>query len=75
MVFVLTVAGTSTVIGLFRGWAPEMLLNAVVDASIFGHFTAITRGVIDLRDITYFVSLMVASLCANALLVDLRKAD
>ncbi|HEX3861249.1 MAG TPA: ABC transporter permease subunit [Stellaceae bacterium] len=75
LVFVLTVAGTSTVIGIFRGWAPEGLINAVVGASIFGHFTAITRGVIDLRDVVYFVSLMVAFLAANAILVDLKKAD
>ncbi|HEX3954511.1 MAG TPA: ABC transporter permease subunit [Stellaceae bacterium] len=75
LVFVLTVAGTSTVIGLFQGWAPEGVINAVVAASIFGHFTAITRGVIDLRDVVYFVSLIAAFLAVNAVLVDLKKAD
>jgi ABC-2 type transport system permease protein len=75
LVFVLTVSGTSTVLGLLRGWAPEGLINAVAAASIFGHFTAITRGVIDLRDLVYFLSLMVAFLAANAILVDLKKAD
>ena len=75
LVFILTVAGTSTVLGLLRGWAPEEFINAVAAASIFGHFAAITRGVVDLRDIVYFVSLMVAFLAANAIIVDLKKAD
>jgi ABC-2 type transport system permease protein len=75
VVFILTVAGTSAVLGLFRGWAPEGVINAVAAASIFGHFTAITRGVIDLRDLVYFLSLMIAFLGATAILVDLKKAD
>ncbi len=74
LVFVLIAAGTQTVIGLFQGWAPEGLIRAVVGASLFGHFTAITRGVVDLRDVIYFASIIVAFLGANAVLVDLTKA-
>ena len=74
-VFLLTAAGTSTVLGLFRGWAPPALVSAVADASLFGHFSAITRGVIEARDLVYFVSLTLAALAANAILVDLTKAD
>ncbi len=75
LVFVLTVAGTSTVLGLFQGWAPDGLIAAVAGASLFGHFTAITRGVVNLRDLFYFLSLMIAFLAATAILVDLKKAD
>jgi ABC-2 type transport system permease protein len=75
LVFVLIAAGTPTVIGLFEGWAPEGLIHAVAGASLFGHFTAITRGVLDLRDLLYFLSLIAAFLGANAVLVDLMKAD
>ncbi len=75
LVFVLTVAGTPTVLGLFQGWAPDGLVAAVAGASLFGHFNAITRGVINLRDLVYFLSVMIAFLAANAILVDLRKAD
>jgi ABC-2 type transport system permease protein len=74
LVFVLIAAGTQTVIGLFQGWAPEGLIQAIAGASLFGHFTAITRGVVDLRDVIYFVSIIVAFLGANAVLVDLTKA-
>lgn len=75
LVFVLVAAGTQTVIGLFEGWAPEGLVRAVAAASLFGHFTAITRGVVDLRDVFYFGSIMAAFLAANAVLVDLMKAE
>ena len=75
LVFTLTVAGTPTVLGLLQGWAPERLTRAVATASIFGHFSAITRGVIDLRDIVYFASIIAAFLGANAVLIDLKKAD
>ena len=34
------------------------MIDAVAGASIFGHFTAITRGVVDLRDLVYFLSMM-----------------
>jgi ABC-2 type transport system permease protein len=75
LVFVMIAAGTQTVIGLFQGWASDSLVRAIMGASLFGHFTAITRGVLDLRDLFYFLSLIVAFLGANAVLVDLLKAD
>jgi ABC-2 type transport system permease protein len=60
---------------VFQGWAPDGLVRAIMGASLFGHFTAITRGVLDLRDLFYFLSIIVAFLGANAVLVDLLKAD
>jgi gliding motility-associated transport system permease protein len=75
IVFVLTAAGTSTVLGLFQGWAPAGVVAAITGASLFGHFAAITRGVIELRDVVYFLSLIAAALAATAILVDLKKAD
>jgi ABC-2 type transport system permease protein len=75
LVFVLAVAGTPAVLGLLQGWAPSGVIRAVAGASLFGHFTAITRGVVDLRDLVYFVSIMAAFLAANAVLIDLKKAD
>ena len=75
LVFLLIAAGTSTVLGLFRGWAPAWLVDAVAASGIFGHFTAITSGVVDLRDVIYFVSVMAAFLAATAIIVDLKKAD
>ena len=43
--------------------------------SFLTHFNAIIRGVIDLRDLVFFVSVMALCLFANAIIVDLKKAD
>jgi ABC-2 type transport system permease protein len=75
LVFVFTVSGSPIVLGLFQGWAPEWLIHGVTQVSFLGHFGAITRGVIDLRDLVYFLSIIVAFLSANAILIDLEKAE
>jgi ABC-2 type transport system permease protein len=75
LVFLLAAAGTPVVIGLLQGWASSGVIRAVAGASLFGHFAAITRGVVDLRDLVYFVSIIVAFLAANTVLIDLKKAD
>jgi gliding motility-associated transport system permease protein len=73
--FLFTVAGSPVVLGLLQGWAPQWLIGAVTQMSFLDHFSAITRGVLDVRDVAYFVSMMIAFLFANAILVDLEKAE
>ena len=73
--FIFTVAGSPVVLGLLQGWAPEWLIGAVTQISFLDRFSAITRGVLDIRDFGYFVSVMIAFLFANAILVDLEKAE
>lgn len=73
--FVLTVAGTPMVLDFFSGWAPAALTSTVASLSIMTHFQAIQTGVLDLRDLIYFVTLIALFLYANALILDLRKAD
>ncbi len=74
LAFVFTAAGTPAVLGALQGWAPDWLVHGFAQISFVGHFGAITRGVIDLRDVVYFVSVMIAFLAANAILIDLEKA-
>jgi ABC-2 type transport system permease protein len=69
------VAGSPVVVGLLQGWARDWLITAFTQISFLGHFGAITRGVIDIRDVIYVVSIMVAFLWANAIVVDLVKAE
>ncbi|MFM7347140.1 MAG: ABC transporter permease subunit [Tagaea sp.] len=72
--FVFTVSGTPMVLAFFAGWAPQAVVDAIAGFSFLTHFAAISRGVIDLRDVVYFVSLVAAFLFANAALVELKKA-
>ncbi|KZZ49110.1 hypothetical protein A3760_22245 [Oleiphilus sp. HI0122] len=73
--FVLVVSGFPIVQDSFSGWAPLWLVDGISNLSFLTHFTAISRGVIDLRDLVYFVAMIGAWLYATALVIDLKKAD
>lgn len=72
--FIFTVSGAPLVLNFFQGWAPEVLISTVASFSFLAHFNAITNGVIDLRDLTFFVSLIAVWLFATAVIVDVKKA-
>lgn len=71
--FLFTISGAPLVIDFFRAWAPLVLVNAVSSFSMLTHFTAISAGVIDLRDVIFFVSLIALFLAANVVIIDLKK--
>jgi len=70
--FILT--GLSPVLELFN-WAPSIVVDAIGSFSFLSHFQAISKGVVDVRDLVFFASLIVMFLFANALILDLKKAD
>jgi ABC-2 type transport system permease protein len=72
--FIFTVGGTGVVLNFFSGWAPTLLVDTISQMSFMTHFNAISRGVIDARDMVYFASVIGFFLFANAILVDLKKA-
>lgn len=73
--FLFTVSGAPLVIDFFRAWAPIALVNAISSFSFLTHFTAIMQGVIDLRDLIFFFSLIAMFLTANIVVVDLKRAS
>jgi ABC-2 type transport system permease protein len=73
--FLFTVSGTSIVLGFLQGWAPDVLVARIASFSFLTHFTAIIKGVIDLRDAVFFASVIGVFLMANVILVELKKAD
>ena len=72
--FIFTVGGTGVVLNFFSGWAPTLVVDTVAQMSFMTHFNAISRGVIDARDMVYFASVIGFFLFANVILVDLKKA-
>ena len=72
--FLFTVSGAPIVLDFFAGWAPQVLVEAIASFSFLRHFNAITEGVIDLRDVVYFLTLIALWLFANAIAIDMRKA-
>jgi len=73
LLFVLS--GHPLVLDFFNAWAPEMIVSAISSFSFLTHFDAISKGVIDIRDIIYFMSLIAFWLYANAVLIEYKKAD
>lgn len=73
--FLLLASGLEIVTSFFIGWAPAFVVDAVAAVSFLTHFQAILRGVIDLRDIVFFASLIAIALFINVALVDLKKAQ
>jgi ABC-2 type transport system permease protein len=72
--FLFTISSAPLVLDLFRAWAPLSVVNAVASFSFLTHFSAITQGVIDLRDLIFFLSLIALFLTANVVAVDLKRA-
>ena len=56
--FLFTISGAPLVIDFFRGWAPFALVDAISSFSFVSHFQAIQAGVIDLRDVIFFFTLI-----------------
>src|ERR1700742_1740356 len=71
--FLFTISGAPLVLDFFRAWAPLTLIEAVSSFSFITHFSAITAGVLDLRDLIFFFSLIALFLTANVAILDLKK--
>ena len=72
LLFVLS--GYPLVLDVFSAWAPAYLVETVSTFSFLAHFEEITKGVIDLRDVVYFVSLIALWLFVNVLALEANKA-
>ena len=73
--FVLLLSGFSMVLDLFSAWAPQAIVDTVASLSFLTHFASISKGVIDIRDLVYFALLIGVMLYANAIVLELKKAD
>ncbi len=73
--FIFLLAGSPLVLNFFKVWIPQNIVDAISSLSFLTHYTSIAKGVIDLRDIIYFVTLIGFWLYANALVVEMKKAD
>lgn len=73
--FVFCIIGFPMLQKSFHGWAPSWLLDTLVNLSFFSHFQAISRGVIDLRDLLFFLAFIALWLVATTQVINGKKAD
>lgn len=72
--FIFLLAGFPLVLDFFSG-APAIVVDTVAGLSFLTHFNSLSKGVIDLRDVVYFILVILAWLYASAIVLDLKKAE
>jgi ABC-2 type transport system permease protein len=72
--FLLLLAGQPQVLDFFQDAIPPRVLGAVSYLSITRHSEALARGVLDFRDVVYFVASIVGWLTAGVVLLDMKRA-
>ena len=72
--FLFILSGFPLVLDFFQGWAPQALVDVISSISFLTHFDSINKGVIDLRDLVYYLALISFWLYANVVVIDSRKA-
>jgi ABC-2 type transport system permease protein len=72
--FLFTMSGLDLVLDFFRGWAPDWFVGTVASLSFLTHFNTVTKGVIELRDMIFFIALIAFWLFANVVVIETRKA-
>ena len=73
--FLFTLGGTNMVLGFASSVLPQSLVDLVASFSFLNHFDQIKKGVIDLRDLIFFLSVMGVFLFANTLVLELKKGQ
>ena len=69
----LILAGWEPVTSFFTRWAPVWLVDTVAAFSVIPHYESVRRGVLDVRDVAYFASVMAFILAATHTVIENRK--
>ncbi|MBL8999965.1 MAG: ABC transporter permease subunit [Phycisphaerae bacterium] len=67
-------AGFAPVTDFISGWAPQAVVETVSSFSFLTRFDSISKGVLDLRDVVFFVSLIAVCLVMNSAILEAKKA-
>lgn len=71
----LVLAGWPPVTEIFLGWSPSWLVDVISGFSFMTHFTSMERGVLDLRDLFYYISVIFFMLFSNGVILQNRRAS
>ena len=73
--FAFLLSGFPMVLDVFSGWLPQVIIDGIASLSFLTHFSNISRGVIDLRDLLYFGLVIFSFLYANTIVLQWKQAD
>ncbi len=68
-------AGFPLVLDAFKGWVPLLMLDMIASLSFLSHFNAVSKGVLSLQDILYFLSVILVWLTATSIVLDMKKGN
>ncbi len=71
----LVLAGWPPITEILLGWAPPWLVDVISGFSFMTHFTSMERGVLDLRDLFYYISVIFFMLFSNGVILQNRRAS
>lgn len=67
--------GYAPAVAQLGSWIPQSVVSAIASFSFITRFDALAKGVIDLRDVFFFLSLIALFLFATAVVVDAKKSS
>jgi ABC-2 type transport system permease protein len=73
--FALLLAGFPPVQEFLKGWAPQPIIETVASFSFLTRFESFGKGVVDLRDLVFFGSLIGVCLAMTGVVLDAKRAE
>lgn len=73
--FLFVLAGSPVVIDIFRLWAPNIVVDTIAALSFLSHYQNISKGVIALNDVMFFVITIMVWLFAAYNVIEQKKAS
>ena len=73
--FLFLLSGFPLVLNFFQLWLPQAMVDTIASLSFLTHFSSISKGVIDLRDLIYYVTLILVWLYASVIIVRIKKSE
>ena len=67
--------GFPPVVRVYESYLPGAVVETLASFSFFTHFDNVSRGLIELRDLVFYASLIVVALFLNAVILDVKKAQ
>jgi len=71
--FVFMMSGVEIIQSFFRAWTPQTFVESVSELSFLTNFSEVSQGVIDVRDLVFFLSVIGIALFVNTAIVEAKK--
>ncbi len=71
--FVFMMSGVEIIQSFFRAWTPQTFVESISELSFLTNFNEVSQGVIDVRDLVFFLSVIGIALFVNTAIVEAKK--